>query len=155
MSETDGLPWVLVLQGPNLNLLGEREPEVYGHDTLDALAQGLDTTAAQVGVRLVHVQSNLEGELVDAVQRAKRDGALGVVVNAGGYTHTSVALRDAFIACELPFVEVHLSNVYAREPFRHVSLLADRAVGTVGGFGSSSYRFALMGLVEHAARSDR
>ena len=140
---------MLVLQGPNLNLLGTREPEVYGRGTLEALTADLDALGATMGVELVHLQSNLEGELVQAVQDAAAQHMVGAVINAGGYTHTSVALRDALIASNLPFVEVHLSNVAAREPFRHTSVLADRAVGVVGGFGAQSYALGLRGLVDH------
>ena len=119
---------VLVLQGPNLDWLGTREVEVYGTDTLVSLTVRLDAFAATIGVTLEHFQSNVEGELVERVHAAARSGCSGAVVNAAGYTHTSVALRDAFLATSLPFVEVHLSNVARREPFRQTSLLADLAV---------------------------
>jgi 3-dehydroquinate dehydratase-2 len=138
---------VLVLQGPNLNLLGRREPERYGAQTLAEITADLDRLAAALGVSLRHVQSNHEGALVDAVQAAGTDGFVGAVVNAAAYTHTSVALRDALLAVALPFVEVHLSNVHAREGFRHQSLLADVAVGVVTGFGAESYLLGLRGLV--------
>lgn len=141
------MPRVLVLQGPNLDLLGTREPELYGSLTLDALTARLDGWASEHGATLRHVQSNHEGVLVDAVHQAWRDGLHGAVVNAAGYTHTSVALRDALVGVELPFVEVHLSNVAAREDFRQRSLLADRAVGVVSGFGPDSYRLGLLGLL--------
>lgn len=152
---TDGRPRVLVLQGPNLNLLGAREPDVYGSGTLAELTAALDVLAGTLGIELVHTQSNLEGELVQAVQDAAAQNLVGAVVNAGGYTHTSVALRDALIASNLPFVEVHLSNVAAREPFRHTSVLADRAVGVVGGFGPRSYALGLRGLVDHLGLARR
>jgi len=142
---------VWVIQGPNLDLLGTREPDVYGRMTLAELSTRLDQEAAALGVQLRHVQSNHEGVLVDAIHDASRSGALGAVVNAAAYTHTSVALRDAFIAVGLPFVEVHLSNVFAREEFRHRSVLADRAIGVVGGFGADSYGLALRGLLAHLA----
>ncbi|MCA9571962.1 MAG: type II 3-dehydroquinate dehydratase [Myxococcales bacterium] len=139
---------ILVLHGPNLNLLGTREPGLYGHDTLHAITSRLDTLAVELGLELEHLQSNHEGVLVDAIQAAPAHGFAGILINAAAYTHTSVALRDALVAVGLPFVEVHLSNVHAREPFRHTSLLADRAVGVVTGFGSTSYTLGLRGLAE-------
>lgn len=139
---------ILVLQGPNLDLLGTREPERYGTETLAELTSRLDRAAAGHAVRLRHVQSNHEGALVDAVRDAARDGAVGAVINAAAYTHTSIALRDVLIATRLPFVEVHLSNVYAREPFRHRSLLADVALGQVVGLGPVGYELALRGLLD-------
>jgi len=140
-----------VLNGPNLNLLGRREPESYGLEELGAINDRLSARATELGVTLEFYQSNIEGELVDWVQQApsRLDGLL---VNAAGYTHTSVAIRDALKAVELPFVEVHLSNVYAREPFRHHSYLSDIAVGLVAGFGGDSYVLALDGLVAHLRR---
>ena len=137
---------MLVLQGPNLNLLGQRQPEVYGRQTLEMVSERLDEIAADLQVELVHYQSNLEGELVTRIQRAHADGMAGAIVNAGGFTHTSVALRDAFAATQLPFVEIHISNLQAREPFRHESLLADMAIGVVMGFGTYGYELALHGL---------
>lgn len=139
---------VLVLQGPNLDLLGTREPERYGRDTLATLTTRLDGAAVTLGVQLRHVQSNHEGILVDAVRDAASDGAVGAVVNAAAYTHTSIALRDVLLATRLPFVEVHLSNVHAREPFRHHSLLADVALGQVTGLGAVGYELALRGLLD-------
>ncbi|MCA9493080.1 MAG: type II 3-dehydroquinate dehydratase [Myxococcales bacterium] len=139
---------VLVLQGPNLDLLGTREPERYGHETLASLTARLDAVAGELGVALRHVQSNHEGALLDAIRDATRDGAVGAVVNAAAYTHTSIALRDALLATRLPFVEVHLSNVHAREPFRHHSLLADIALGQVTGLGAVGYELALRGLLD-------
>ena len=139
---------ILVLHGPNLNLLGRRETGVYGATTLDSIQQELDVIAAELGVCLEHFQSNHEGELVDRVQAAV-ENVDGILVNPAAYTHSSIALRDAFLAVNLPFVEVHLSNVHAREEFRHHSLLADLAVGSVVGFGPSSYFFGLRALVEH------
>ena len=139
---------VLVLQGPNLNLLGVREPARYGHTTLAQLTARLDEVAVELGVYLEHYQDNHEGGLVDRVHQAWRDGLVGAVVNAGAYTHTSIALRDALVGVSLPFVEVHLSNVYAREPFRHVSLLADVAVGCVVGLGPVGYELGLRGLID-------
>jgi 3-dehydroquinate dehydratase-2 len=144
---------VLVLQGPNLDLLGQREPEIYGHTTLVEIQAHLDTVAATLGWRLRHVQSAHEGVLVDAVHAAWRDGCIGAVVNAAAYTHTSVALRDALKGTALPFVEIHLSNVHAREPFRHHSYLADVAVGVICGLGPVGYELALRGL--HTKLADR
>ncbi len=138
---------ILVLQGPNLNLLGRRETDIYGQVTLAELSSRLDGLAGELGVSLEHFQSNHEGELVDRIQRAGAEGVDGALVNAGAYTHTSVAIRDALLGMALPFVEIHLSNVFAREAFRQKSLLADVAVGVVSGFGSSSYELALLGLV--------
>lgn len=138
---------LLVLQGPNLDLLGHREPEFYGSATLESITARLDEVAAELGVELSHVQSAHEGSLVDAVHAAWKGGAAGAIVNAAAYTHTSIALRDAFKATGLPFVEVHLSNVYARESYRHRSLLADIAQGVICGLGARGYEFALRALV--------
>ncbi|KEF41136.1 MAG: 3-dehydroquinate dehydratase [Cyanobium sp. CACIAM 14] len=144
---------LLVLHGPNLNLLGQREPGLYGCSTLAAIDASLARQAEGLGVELESFQSNHEGALVDRIQQAgDRSGqgaADGIVINAAAYTHTSVAIRDALLAVAIPYVEVHLSNVHARETFRHRSLLADRAVGVIGGFGATSYRLALDGLVSH------
>lgn len=137
-----------VLHGPNLNLLGTREPAVYGRTTLAEVDASLGALAAELGVELATYQSNHEGALVDRVQDVA-GRADGLVVNAGGYTHTSVALRDALAGVALPFVEVHVSNVHAREPFRRESLLAPVALGTVTGFGAQGYLLAVRGLVRH------
>ncbi len=137
---------VAVINGPNLNLLGQREPEVYGRVTLAELEQTMRARAKDLAVELEWVQSNHEGELVELVQRfAGR--ASGAIVNAGGFTHTSVALRDALVGTGLPFVEVHVSNIFAREEFRRRSLLADAAVGVVAGLGPEGYVCALNALV--------
>ncbi|MCB9678361.1 MAG: type II 3-dehydroquinate dehydratase [Alphaproteobacteria bacterium] len=138
---------VLVLNGPNLDRLGAREPALYGHATLASVTASLDALAAELGVTLEHFQSAHEGALIERVHRACDEGLAGAVVNAASYTHTSIGLRDAFLATGLPFVEVHLSNVHAREAFRHHSLLADIARGTVVGFGGDSYLLGLRGLV--------
>ena len=135
-----------VLHGPNLNTLGRREPEVYGHGTLDELDAAVATAAAELGAEIVSFQSNLEGELVDWIQ-AETDRVVGWVVNAAGFSHTSVAVRDALVASNRPFVEVHLSTVFARESFRHTSVLADAAIGTICGFGIDSYVLGLRGLL--------
>jgi 3-dehydroquinate dehydratase-2 len=137
-----------VLHGPNLNLLGQREPELYGGDTLADVDRAVAELARELAAETQAFQSNVEGALVDRVQ-ALAPEVHGFLINAGAYTHTSVALRDALIGVARPFVEVHLSNVYAREPFRHRSYLADRAVGVVAGFGRTSYLLALRGLVAH------
>lgn len=142
-----------MLQGPNLQLLGQREPELYGSDTLADITAQLDALASELGVSLRHVQSNHEGALVDAVHAASAEGCAGALVNAAAYTHTSIALRDAFAATRLPFVEVHLSNVHARERFRHTSLLAPLAQGVVLGFGAQSYALGLRGLVDGCCAS--
>ena len=134
---------VVVLNGPNLNLLGTREPETYGSTTLAEIEAGLRQQAAALGIELDCFQSNHEGALVDRIQAARGEGVAFIIVNAGAFTHTSVALRDALAAVAVPYVEVHLSNVHAREPFRRQSYFSDRAVGVICGFGSSGYDFAL------------
>ncbi|MEB3265731.1 MAG: type II 3-dehydroquinate dehydratase [Cyanobacteriota bacterium] len=139
---------VLLLNGPNLNLLGLREPGLYGAHTLAAIEADLGRRAEALAVELDTFQSNHEGGLVDRIHQA-RGVCDGILINAGAFTHTSIALRDALLAVALPFVELHLSNVHAREPFRHHSLLADRAVGVIAGFGAASYPLALEGLVGH------
>lgn len=142
------MPTILILNGPNLNLIGTREPEVYGADTLDDIVDGLRSVAADRGYDVEAIQSNVEGELVDALHAA-RETAAGVVFNPGAYTHTSIALRDAISAVDLPVVETHLSNVHAREEFRHTSMLSAVCLGVVGGFGRTSYRLALDALISH------
>ena len=140
-----------ILNGPNLNLLGRREPAIYGTTTLADIEKRLAEVAAELGASLVHAQFNGEGRMIDALH-SWRESVDGVVVNAGAFTHTSLALRDAFAATELPFVEVHLSNIYAREPERHHSMLAAGAVGSVVGLGADGYEYALRGLVRYLAR---
>ena len=137
---------ILMLHGPNLNLLGTREPEVYGTMTLDELNSRLVESGKSLNVDVVCQQSNHEGVLIDALHDARK-WAEGVVLNPGGFTHTSVALRDAVAAISIPVVEVHLSNVYAREEFRHKSLLSAVCIGKVTGFGWRSYLFGLQALV--------
>jgi 3-dehydroquinate dehydratase II len=137
---------ILVLHGPNLNLLGSREPEVYGSATLDDINAALADLAGELGLAIEVRQSNHEGELVEALHGAAAEGLAGVLINPAAYTHTSVALRDAVLATGLPTVEVHLSNVAAREEFRQRSLLSDVALGVVSGFGAESYLLGLRGL---------
>ena len=134
---------LLLLHGPNLNLLGSREPEVYGRTTLAAIDGDLAARAAVAGHALDSLQSNAEAELVGRVQAAGRDGTAFILLNPAAFTHTSVALRDALAAVGIPFIEIHLSNPHAREPFRHTSYFSDLAVGVVAGFGADSYRYAL------------
>ena len=139
---------LLLLNGPNLNLLGQREPGLYGTATLAAIEADLQERARALGAELACFQSNHEGALVERIHAAAGQ-AHGILINAGAYTHTSIALRDALLGVAIPYVELHLSNVHAREPFRHHSFLADRAVGVVAGFGQASYALALEGLVGH------
>ncbi|MCE4536403.1 type II 3-dehydroquinate dehydratase [Pelomonas sp. P7] len=140
---------VLVLHGPNLNLLGTREPEVYGAQTLAEIDAELGAIAADAGAKLLTFQSNHEGALVDRIQAARTDGTGFIVINPAAYTHTSVAVRDALAGVALPFIEVHLSNIHRREPFRHHSYLSDLAVGVICGLGANGYRLAL----HHALQS--
>jgi len=137
------LPTIYVLNGPNLNLLGTREPEIYGSDTLDDIAGRLEDRAQALGLALDLRQSNHEGHLIDWLHEARAEGAKAVILNAGAFTHTSVALHDAVRAIELPVIEVHLSNPYAREPFRHTSLISPAARGTITGLGAMGYELAL------------
>lgn len=139
-----------VLNGPNLNLLGTREPAVYGTATLSDITAHLERVAAELGVQLRAAQANGEGQLID-ILHAWRGEVDGVVVNAGAYTHTSLALRDAFTATALPFVEVHLSNIHAREPERRHSMLASASIGMVCGLGADGYEYGLRGLVRALA----
>ena len=142
---------IAVLNGPNLNLLGEREPEIYGRASLADIERATQAHARALGVACTWIQTNHEGELVEAIQGLKGRAA-GAVINAAAFTHTSLAVRDALLAVQVPFVEVHLSNIFAREPERRRSLLADLAVGVVTGFGADSYRLGLEGLVKHLER---
>jgi len=137
---------ILLLHGPNLNMLGKREPAIYGRQTLDDIVAAARALAAELGVEIASYQSNVEGELVTRVQQAAHQFD-AIVFNAGAYTHTSIALRDAVLACGLPVVEVHLSNVHKREEFRHRSLLADVVEGQVIGFGAESYLLGLRAAV--------
>jgi 3-dehydroquinate dehydratase II len=149
---TENPPRVLVLHGPNLNLLGQREPEIYGRTTLADIDAGLVTLGHELGVAVETFQSNHEGELVSKIQAA-RGRCAALIINAGAYTHTSVALLDAILAVGLPAVEVHLSNLYKREPFRHHSYIARAAAGQICGFGAESYFLGLraaVGLIKKA-----
>jgi 3-dehydroquinate dehydratase-2 len=139
---------LLLLNGPNLNLLGQREPGLYGAQTLAQIEADLGRQAGELGLELECFQSNHEGALVDRIHAA-RGQADGLLINAGAFTHTSIALRDALLGVAIPFVELHLSNVHARESFRHHSYLADKALGVICGFGPASYGLALQGLVSH------
>ncbi len=138
---------ILVLNGPNLNLLGSREPDQYGHRTLQEIMEDLDRFAGACGHELDFVQDNSEGVLVDAIHKAANDGVDYIIFNPAGYTHTSVALRDAMLAVRIPFVEVHLSAVAAREPFRQVSYFSDIAMGVISGFQGESYLLALQAII--------
>jgi 3-dehydroquinate dehydratase-2 len=140
---------ILVLNGPNLNLLGTREPEHYGKTSLDQIDQGLIPQAAAAGHRLESFQSNAEAELVERVHRAQAEDVAFIIINPAAFTHTSVALRDALAAVNIPFIEVHLSNVYARESFRHHSYFSDLAVGVISGLGAQGYELALAAAITH------
>jgi 3-dehydroquinate dehydratase II len=138
------MPRILVLNGPNLNLLGRREPEVYGYMDLPTINKHLQSVAEQQGCEFESFQSNAEHELVDRIQQAPAGSVGFIIINAAAYTHTSIALRDALRGVAIPFIEVHLSNVFAREPFRHHSYLSDGAVGIISGLGAQGYEFAVL-----------
>ena len=138
---------ILVLNGPNLNLLGSREPDRYGHRSLQEIMEELDRFAGACGHELQHMQDNSEGALVEAVQKAAHDGVQYIIFNPAAYTHTSVALRDALLAVDIPFVEVHLSAVAARETFRQISYFSDIAMGVISGFHGESYMLALQAII--------
>jgi 3-dehydroquinate dehydratase II len=143
---------ILLLNGPNLNLLGTREPEVYGHDTLASIEARLQTLAQANGAELQTYQSNHEGALVDRIHLARQDQVDFILINPAAFTHTSVALRDAFAAVAIPFIEIHLSNVFAREAFRHHSYLTDIAAGLVCGLGAQGYELALIAAMNKIER---
>lgn len=144
---------ILVLHGPNLNLLGTREPDVYGRITLSEINSKLSALAHAKGAKLADFQSNAESELVERVQQARTDGTDFIIINPAAFTHTSVAIRDALAAVAIPFVEVHLSNVHAREAFRKESYFSDIAVGVISGLGATGYELALQFALQHPARS--
>lgn len=139
---------ILVLNGPNLNLLGTREPEHYGQTALDDINQGLAEAATRAGHELDSYQSNAEHELVDRIHKAAADGVAFIIINPAAFTHTSVALRDALAGVSIPFIEVHLSNIYAREDFRHQSYFSDIAVGVISGLGAQGYELALDAAIQ-------
>ena len=142
---------LLLINGPNLNLVGKREPSIYGSQTLDDIQEELLTLAIKHNAKLKFFQSNSEGEMIDCIQNSV--GYIdGILINAGAYTHTSIALRDALLGVAIPYVEVHLSNIYSREEFRHKSFLTDKALGLVCGFGANSYQLALEGIVSYLKR---
>ena len=138
---------VRVINGPNLNLLGKREPGLYGQRSLQDIMQELEQFAVDCGLELDHMQANSEGSLVDAIQQAGPDGIDYIIMNPAAYTHTSVAIRDALLAVEIPFVEVHLSAVNSREPFRQISYFSDIAIGVISGFRGESYLLALQAIL--------
>jgi len=140
---------ILILNGPNLNLLGIREPHIYGKTTLKDLENQLSIDAKHLGVEVEFFQSNHEGNLIDKIQEHFQNSYDGIIINPGGLTHTSVALRDALLSVSVPFIEVHISNIYSREPFRHHSYLSDKALAVISGMGILGYRLALIGLVHY------
>jgi 3-dehydroquinate dehydratase II len=142
------MPNFLVIHGPNLNMLGSREPGVYGSDTLSSIDQSLKDLASEQAINLETFQSNSEGEIVSRIQLSGSDNTDFILINPAAYTHTSVAIRDAFLAVKIPFIEIHLSNVYARDSFRRHSYLSDVAVGVIGGFGKNSYLLAFQAAVQ-------
>ncbi|WP_455426669.1 type II 3-dehydroquinate dehydratase [Dryocola sp. LX212] len=143
---------ILLLNGPNLNMLGTREPDKYGDQTLAQIVNALENEAKSLNVSLSHLQSNAEYALIDRIHQAK-DNVDFILINPAAFTHTSVALRDALLAVSIPFIEIHLSNVHAREPFRHHSYLSDKAVGVICGFGADGYSYALQTAVKRLSKS--
>ncbi|PLR32369.1 type II 3-dehydroquinate dehydratase [Chimaeribacter californicus] len=144
---------ILLLNGPNLNLLGSREPEKYGHTTLPEIVSRLESQASELGVALSHLQSNAEHALIDRIHQARGNTDF-ILINPAAFTHTSVALRDALLGVAIPFIEIHLSNVHAREPFRHHSYLSDIAVGVICGLGADGYTFALQAAARRLSQSN-
>ncbi|MEC8077578.1 MAG: type II 3-dehydroquinate dehydratase [Pseudomonadota bacterium] len=138
---------ILVLNGPNLNLLGTREPEVYGTDTLQDIENKLQSIAQENNVKIDFYQSNSETDLIDALHKSKQDDVNFIIINPGAFTHTSIALRDAFLGVNIPFIEVHISNIYSREEFRKKSFLSDISQGLITGLGVSGYEFALLSIL--------
>jgi len=146
-------PKILLINGPNLNLLGTREPEHYGRETLAVIESRLVERAGQAGADLAVFQSNSEGDLVERIQQAGRDGVKFIIINPAAYTHTSVAMRDALAAVGIPFLEIHISNIFARETFRHRSYFSDLAVGVISGLGTQGYELALACALRHMGRT--
>ena len=139
---------LLLINGPNLNLVGKREPSIYGSQSLEDIQEELLKSAREIDAKLQFFQSNSEGEIIDCIHQSV--GSIdGILINAGAYTHTSIAIRDALLGVAIPYVEVHLSNIYSREEFRHKSFLSDKALGLVCGFGSNSYQLALQGIISY------
>ncbi|MEZ5498435.1 MAG: type II 3-dehydroquinate dehydratase [Steroidobacteraceae bacterium] len=146
-------PRVLLVNGPNLNLLGQREVDIYGRATLEDITRRCRSLARELGLELDALQSNAEHELIDAIHQAKRDGVACIVINPGGLTHSSVSLRDALLATGVPFIEVHLSNIHARESFRHKSYFSDVAIGVICGLGPQGYELALRAIALRLAQA--
>lgn len=146
---------LLVINGPNLNLLGSREPRHYGRETLPAIMAKLEKQARDAGANLTAFQSNSESALIDRIQQAQKEGVAFIIINPAAYTHTSVAMRDALAAVEIPFIEVHLSNVFAREAFRHVSHFSGIAVGIISGLGAKGYELALEFALQHTGKRNQ
>lgn len=144
---------LLILHGPNLNLLGQREPDLYGTKTLASINQELSHLASSHGAALNIIQTNKEHELIDAIQSAKKLNNLFIIINPAAFTHTSIALRDALLACEIPFIEIHISNIFAREPFRQHSYLSDIAHGVITGLGSYGYTAALLAALHYLTKN--
>ena len=144
---------ILLINGPNLNLLGSREPEIYGNKKLSDIEQDLNTAAKSKGISLECFQSNHEGEIVDKIHDSV-NRMQGILINAGAFTHTSISIRDALIASKIPFVELHISNIFSREDFRKESFLTDKAIGIISGFGISSYSLALDGIIKYLSITD-
>tara|TARA_Y100001970_G_scaffold290140_2_gene422751 strand:- start:3117 stop:3560 length:444 start_codon:yes stop_codon:yes gene_type:complete len=145
---------VLLINGPNLNLLGFREPEIYGNYSLNDLEKELEKKSSQLGISLICFQSNSEGEIINQIHNAISDFD-SIIINAGGLTHTSVSIRDALIGSQLPFIEIHISNIFAREEYRHKSYLTDKAIGIISGFGVYGYELALLGIVKYFELKNR
>lgn len=148
-------PRILVLNGPNINLLGTREPHIYGSETLEDINKALKKSGAECGVKVETLQSNAEYVLIERVHAARLDGTRFIIINPAAFTHTSVALRDALAGVAIPFIEVHLSNIHKREPFRHHSYFSDLAVGTIVGLGSRGYMLALAHAIDKIQAEDR
>ena len=144
---------ILLINGPNLNLLGTREPEIYGNKTLSDIEQDLTKVAQKISINLECFQCNHEGEIVDNIQDSVKS-IQGILINAGAFTHTSISIRDALIGSKIPFVELHISNIFSREEFRKESYLTDKAIGIISGFGISSYYLALDGIIEYLSNKD-